>query len=58
MKNLGMLVYTPNLGPAAYLNNIRSKGDQLLREAREKVKADIAEARAEPEASSESSAEE
>lgn len=52
-KNLGMLAYTPNQGPAAYLDIIRKQGDRILEEARQKIDADIAEAQAELEAAGE-----
>lgn len=49
-KPLGTLAYTPNQGPNAYLDIIRRAGDTVLKTAREKVEADVAEAQAELEA--------
>ena len=57
-KPLGTLAYTPNQGPAAYLDIIRRQGDTILKAAKDKVESDIQEAQAEVEAANEPAGEE
>lgn len=57
-KNLGMLAYTPNQGPAAYLDIIRKQGDSILKAAKDKIESDIQAAQAEVEAAGEPAEEE
>lgn len=57
-KNLGTLAYTPNQGPAGYLDIIRRAGDGILKDAKDKIESDLQEAQAEVEAAEEPTAEE